>query len=284
MLGQTAAIPTSRDHKSRVRKMSEGTEQVKIQRITDRERLEAEDTVVREFPLTIILNNQELVTLLCSPAKLRYLALGFLASEGLIREKADVKSLLLDDRRGVVRVETAGPTPIEQGSVFKRFITSGCGKGAAFYSAVDAAQAKVESATRIAPDQVFSLMKDFQTRSDIFRETGGVHSAALAEGDRILVFCEDIGRHNAIDKIFGECLWEGIPTRDRIILTSGRISSEILFKVAKRGIPILISRSAPTDLAVKTGGDLGITVIGFARGRRMNIYSHPDRVKGAGDP
>lgn len=261
--------------------MSEGTEQVRIQRITDRERVEAEDTVVKEFPLTIILNNQELVTLLCSPAKLKYLALGFLVSEGLIRAKTDVKSLLLDDRRGVVRVEALGPTLMEQGSVFKRFITSGCGKGTAFYSAVDAAQTKVESEARIAPDQVFSLMKEFQTRSEVFQETGGVHSAALSDGKGILIFCEDIGRHNAIDKIFGECLWEGIPTQDRIILTSGRISSEILFKVAKRGVPILVSRSAPTDLAVKTAGDLGITVIGFARGRRMNVYSHQERIEEA---
>lgn len=263
--------------------MSEGTVQVRIQRITDRERIETEDTVVREFPLTIILNNQELVTLLCSPAKLKYLALGFLASEGLIKSKADVKSLLLDDRRGVARVETTGATAMEQGSVFKRFITTGCGKGAAFYSPADVGQAKVESGVSISPERVFSLMKEFQARSEVFQETGGVHSAALSDGERILMFCEDIGRHNAIDKIFGECLWEGIPTPDRVILTSGRISSEILFKVAKRGIPILISRSAPTDLAVKTAQDLGITVIGFARGRRMNVYSYPQRVRESTD-
>lgn len=263
--------------------MSEGTEQVRIQRITDRERAETEDTVVREFPLTIVLNNQELVTLLCSPEKLKDLALGFLASEGLIKSKADVKSLLLDDRRGVVRIETAGPTFMEQGSVFKRFITTGCGKGAAFYSPADVGQGRVESGVRISPERVFSLMKDFQSRSAVFQETGGVHSAALSDGERILIFCEDIGRHNAIDKIFGRCLWESIPTQDRIILTSGRISSEILFKVAKRGIPILISRSAPTDLAVKTAHDLGITVVGFARGRRMNVYSHFERVQESGD-
>jgi len=259
--------------------MPEETEIVSVLRIRDREQTEMEDVVVREFPLTIILNNQELVTLLCSPTNLKYLALGFLASEGLIRSREEVKSILLDDRRGVVRVQTDGSPDIAGDLIFKRFITSGCGKGAAFYSVADAADAAmVESETRISASQVFAMMREFQDRSEVFRNTGGVHSAAMTDGERILIFSDDIGRHNAIDKIFGECLWENTPTEDRVIVTSGRISSEILFKVAKRGIPIIISRSAPTDLAVRTALDLGITLIGFVRGQRMNVYANNWRV------
>ncbi|MCK5434113.1 MAG: formate dehydrogenase accessory sulfurtransferase FdhD, partial [Dehalococcoidales bacterium] len=106
----------------------------------------------------------------------------------------------------------------------------------------------------------------------------GVHSAALCDTKNIILFSEDIGRHNAIDKIFGECMLTDLPTEDRLIITSGRISSEILFKVAKRNIPILISKSAPTNLGVKLAADFGITLIGFARGKRMNVYTDSWRV------
>ncbi|MCL0096937.1 formate dehydrogenase accessory sulfurtransferase FdhD [Dehalococcoidia bacterium] len=259
--------------------MTEETETVSTLRITEQDGTEMEDVVVREFPLTIILNNQELVTLLCSPTNLKYLALGFLASEGFIRAREEVKSIFLDDRRGVVRVETEGSPHIAGDLIFKRFITSGCGRGAAFYSVADAADAAVvKSKTRISASQVFAMMREFQHRSEVFKNTGGVHSAALTDGERLLIFSDDIGRHNAIDKIFGECLWENTPTDDRVIVTSGRISSEILFKVAKRGIPIIISPSAPTDLAVRTALDLGITLIGFVRGKRMNVYANSWRV------
>ncbi|MCL0094130.1 formate dehydrogenase accessory sulfurtransferase FdhD, partial [Dehalococcoidia bacterium] len=251
-------------------------------RITEQDGTEMEDVVVREFPLTIILNNQELVTLLCSPTNLKYLALGFLASEGFIRAREEVKSILLDDRRGVARVQSVaseGSPDVAGDLIFKRFITSGCGRGAAFYSVADAADAAaVKSKTRISASQVFAMMREFQHRSEVFKNTGGVHSAALTDGERLLIFSDDIGRHNAIDKVFGECLWENTPTEDRVIVTSGRISSEILFKVAKRDIPIIISRSAPTDLAVRTALDLGITLIGFVRGKRMNVYANSWRV------
>ncbi|MCL0077175.1 formate dehydrogenase accessory sulfurtransferase FdhD [Dehalococcoidia bacterium] len=262
--------------------MTEETETVSTLRITEQDGTEMEDVVVREFPLTIILNNQELVTLLCSPTNLKYLALGFLASEGFIRAREEVKSILLDDRRGVARVQSVaseGSPDVAGDLIFKRFITSGCGRGAAFYSVADAADAAVvKSKTRISASQVFAMMREFQHRSEVFKNTGGVHSAALTDGERLLIFSDDIGRHNAIDKIFGECLWENTPTDDRVIVTSGRISSEILFKVAKRDIPIIISRSAPTDLAVRTALDLGITLIGFVRGKRMNVYANSWRV------
>ena len=258
------------------------TERFPILRITEQGRRQSKDTVVREFPLTIILNHQELVTLLCSPTSLKYLAIGFLASEGLLKSKDEIKKIIVDDRRGVVRVETKKDFASEL--LFKRLITSGCGRGASFYSAADTqGRLKVESQIGISAPEVFALAKEFQHHSQVFRTTGGVHSAALCDTKGILIFSEDIGRHNAIDKIFGECLLRDIPTDDRIIITSGRISSEILLKIAKRNIPILISKSAPTSLGLRLASESGVTLIGFARGQKMNVYANGWRIATDGE-
>jgi FdhD protein len=122
------------------------------------------------------------------------------------------------------------------------------------------------------------LQSEFQRKSVLFRETGGVHSAALANGEAIRIFMADIGRHNAIDKVIGKALLSGLNLADLVMLTSGRISSEIVLKVAHCGTPILVSRSAPTDRAVEMAKQVNLTVIGFARGSRMNIYSGEERI------
>ena len=262
-----------------LKKMENETERIPILRLTEEGKSSIEGVVVREFALTIILNNQELVTLLCSPTNLKYLTVGFLFSEGLLNRKDEVKKIVVDDRRGVVRVEAEGAGDLDRDVLFKRLITSGCGRGASFYSAADVQnQAKVESRLEVAAHDVLTLVSDFQHRSLVYKETGGVHSAALCDTRDILIFSEDIGRHNAVDKIFGECLLKDITTDNRLIITSGRVSSEILLKVAKRSIPVLVSKSAPADLGVKLATDLGVTLVGFARGKRMNVYAHGWRI------
>ena len=258
--------------------MDNEVDKIPILRLTEGGRSNIEDVVAREFPLTIILNNQELVTLLCSPTDLRYLAIGFLSSEGLLKSKDEIKKITVDDWRGVMRVETEEIGELATEALFKRLITSGCGRGASFYSAADATGLKVESQLEMSAHEVFTLVGEFQHRSWTYRATGGVHSAALCDTKNILLFSEDIGRHNAIDKIFGECVLKDIPTDGRIIITSGRISSEILLKIARRNIPILISKSAPTDLGVKLANDLGITLLGFVRGKRINAYTNNWRI------
>ena len=259
--------------------MEDEAEILPVLRFTEQGRNKAEDIVVREFPLTIFLNGQELVTLLCSPANQKYLAVGFLLSEGLIKNKSDFTDVAVDSQRGVVRVQTTEGKDMATGIMFKRMITSGCGKGATFYNVADVqGKVKVESKIMISADDVFTLIREFQHHSEIFKATGGVHSAALCGATDILVFHEDIGRHNAIDKIFGECILNDIPTTDRIVVTSGRITSEILLKVNKRNIPVLISKSAPTDQGVKLAKDLGITLIGFVRGKKMNVYANEWRI------
>jgi len=255
------------------------TRSLPILRITEQDRSEVEDLVVREFPLTVILNNQELVTLLCTPKDLKYLAVGFLASEGLIKSKEEIKSVTIDEKRGVARVDTREGREVAPELISKRLITSGCGGGVAFYRAADAVDGfRVQARTEIAAAEVFALAREFQHRSEVYRATGGVHAAALSNSREMLVFAEDIGRHNAIDKIFGECLLNDISPDGLIAITSGRITSEILLKIARRNVPIVISKSAPTDLAVDLANRLGVTLIGFVRGRRMNVYADGWRV------
>lgn len=254
----------------------ENTVPLIIIRVTENSAATVDDEVAREAPLTIILNDTELVTMLCSPAEERYLTAGFLAAEGLIETADDIASLLIDETRGVARVNTV--VQGEADRIWKRFISSGCGRGATFYSAADVSSPPVESSLKLDPFQVYRLMRAFQDRSEVFKSTGGTHAAALASGDTIELFSEDIGRHNAVDKVFGRCILDKIETKDKILLVTGRISSEILLKVARRGIPVLVSKSAPTDSGVKLADRLGITLIGFVRGHRMNVYAHSERV------
>lgn len=259
--------------------MDNETERVSILKFTETGSTGIEDMVAKESPLTVILNNRELVTLLCSPENLKYLAVGFLFSEGLLKSKDEIKKIIVDDRRGVVRVDTEGDTELASDALFKRFITSGCGRGASFYSAIDAQdQVKVESRLEISTLEVLALVHEFQHRSQVYRSTGGVHSAALCDIRDILVFNEDIGRHNAVDKIFGACILNDIATDDHILITSGRVSSEILLKIARRNVPVIVSKSAPTNLGVRLANDLGVTLVGFVRGKRMNVYTHAWRI------
>jgi FdhD protein len=259
--------------------MTDETKRINALLITDKDRRDVEEVVTTEFGLTIVLNNREIVTLLCTPSSLKQLAVGYLASEGLLTSKEEIARIILDDRRGVVRVDTTTGEEPSPELLSKRLITSGCGRGSTFYTAADAqSMRQVQSDMTLSTNIIFELMREFQHRSQTFKATGGVHSAALCSTSSILLFSEDIGRHNAIDKIFGSCLLEDIPLDNLAIMTSGRVSSEILLKVAKRNIPILISKSAPTDVAVKLAESLGITLIGFVRGTRMNVYANSQRV------
>ena len=252
-----------------------GVGKISILRVTQDDKSSIEEIVVRESYLTIVLNNHKIVSLLCSPINIGYLAVGFLASEGLLKGREDIKKMEVDDEKGVVRVETVEDKGLPEEALFGRVIASSGGRETADFNY----QGKVGSLVTISAHEVFALTEEFKHRSYIYRATHGVHSAALCDRSDILIFAEDIGRHNAIDKIFGECILNDIPTDNRIVITSGRISSEILLKVVRRDIPIIVSVSAPTDLAVRLANDLGVTLAGFARGERMNVYTHDWRVE-----
>ena len=258
--------------------METNAEKFPALRFTKEGKSPIEKAVAREFMLTIFLNGQELVTMMCSPKDLKYLAVGFLVSEGLLSNIDEIKNIDVDEWQGVVRVETNKAIEADSRFFAKRLITSGCGGGAAFYSDADIAVTKLESRMKISTDEVFTLAQEFQRRSELYLSTHGVHSAALCDRATILIFQEDIGRHNAIDKIFGNCLLEKINTVDLAIISSGRVSSEIMHKVAKRDIPIVISISEPTSLGVKIADNYGITLIASVRGNKFDVYTNDWRV------
>ncbi|WP_347491629.1 formate dehydrogenase accessory sulfurtransferase FdhD [Desulfoscipio sp. XC116] len=251
---------------------------VLIEKVHGSSRTRAEDVVVRETAITLYLNSTELVTLICSPMHLRELCYGFLFAEGMIAGASDVAGFSFNDVDGLVWVETHRPVQAEK-KFLKRHVASCCGRGrASFYFVNDTGITPVSTGLSISSSAVSALREKVEGLSDLFVATGGVHGAALSDGEQILCFFEDVGRHNALDKITGWCLLQGVPAQDKILLFSGRISSEILIKSARLGIPVIVSRSASTDLAIELAGQLGITLVGFARGNRMNIYSHGERI------
>ncbi|WP_100011567.1 formate dehydrogenase accessory sulfurtransferase FdhD [Lentibacillus sediminis] len=240
-----------------------------------------EDEIAAEFPITIKVNGEEFATMVCTPAYLDELVIGFLASEGVIRAPADITDLKMDKNLGFAHVTLKTELPAIHQDHSKRFIGSCCGKSRQFYLQSDVRTAKTSMAkTTIQAENCIQLMRHMQENSLVFKNTGGVHNAALCSSSDILTSRSDIGRHNALDKLYGYSLMNKIPVRDKIIVFSGRISSEVLIKASKIGVGIVLSKSAPTDLAIQLADDLNITAIGFIRGESFNVYSHPERVVG----
>lgn len=236
-----------------------------------------EDLVIIEYPFTIFIDDEELITLLCTPKSLRELAIGFLYSEGYIDSMDAVREVLLDEEKGRAYVSLKYRMTMTENLVGKRAITSGCGRGTIFYNVLDSIKSKkIENILNININDVVKLSKEFNRKSELFLNTGGVHSCGLCYNDKILYFDEDIGRHNALDKILGKAFIDGLDLSDKLVITSGRISSEMILKSSRMGIPAIISRSAPTSLAVDMANELNILLIGFARGDKMNMYSNFD--------
>ena len=233
---------------------------------------ESVDSVVREHAVSILVNGQKLVTLLCTLADIEYLAVGYLLSEGTLKQKDDIVAIRVNTEKGTVNIETGEKADISCDGV----IASSGWRGPIQKNDVDGIT--ISSNVRITPDAILSLVDTFVNRSQVFKETGGVHSAALCDINSILVFKEDIGRHNAIDKVFGNCCLDSIPTENSIFVTSGRISSEIALKIARRSVPVLVSKAAPTDSGIRIAQDTGLTLIGFARVDHFNIYANSWRV------
>lgn len=231
-----------------------------------------------EAPLTIEVNGEELATLLCSPTDLEDLTVGFLYTAGILVRVEDLGRITLDKQRWKVNVEVES-VGLTKDVYSKRVYTSGCGKGILIHNPLDLMQPEVPGfEIPVEPALIIDLMKEFLTSSKEHKLTGGVHSCALASADGILVFKDDIGRHNALDKVIGHSLRMEIPTQDKLVLTSGRISSEILSKSLRARISMVVSAGAPTNQAVKIGSAKGMTLVGFARGKKFSIFSRPENI------
>ncbi|MFW5647991.1 MAG: formate dehydrogenase accessory sulfurtransferase FdhD [Candidatus Alkaliphilus sp. MAG34] len=258
-------------------------EQIKkydILRIDGENKNIVEDIVVLEYPFTIFVDGKEVITLLCSPKSLKYLSVGFLYSEGFIEGYSAIEDIQIDEEKGRAYIRLNAKELFNKKLQDKRTIASSGAKGTMFYDMLDLLKSKkVEDSLDISVYEIKKLMETFNKNSDLFYKTGGVHACAICDNSSIIYFEEDIGRHNALDKVLGRALVENINLGDKMVLASGRISSEMLIKAIKRGIKAVVSRSAPTSLAVHMARELNIVLIGFVRGEKMNIYSNFSSLK-----
>lgn len=236
--------------------------------------LKVEGHILREMPLTVYVNGNELVTILCTPSKLNCLVAGFLHLEGIISSVDEIvlMRVCVDDSLADVRLnrpDVVLPT--------RRTLTSGCGGGTTLEADWQRLP-EVRSTLSIESKQVQLLVRKLLDAGAVYRRSGGVHTSALAKGSDLILIAEDVGRHNTIDKIHGECLLTGIDESTCALLTTGRISSEMLTKAVRMAVPMVVSRSAPTDRAVQIAQAKGITLIGYARGSHLSVYTHPWRI------
>lgn len=232
------------------------------------------ETIV-ETPVSLTVNGEVWLTFMCTPVHLEELAVGFLYNEGIIESMDEVADVRLCEHGDNVDVWLN--RSVEQPSNWRR--TSGCTGGV---TAVDLlAKPNVHfgwNRLEVQPEAIGELVEQLFEAQSLYRETGGVHTSALSDGKGIVVSAEDIGRHNTLDKIAGLCLRRNLFPETRILITTGRISSEMLQKAARMDAPILISRTSPSSLSIEMAERYGITLIGYARRHRFNVYSNPQRV------
>jgi FdhD protein len=236
----------------------------------------SEPPLSEEAAVTITVNDREVATLLCTPRDLREMAIGWLYGEGMIDSPADIVSLAgcAHDRELLVSLNRELP----HGAGNWRLITSGCG-------AAGQDNVRLDAVPRVTSETSFSLaglrarMREMRDRAVQYQHTGGVHSAALVTDDRLLAHREDIGRHNAIDKVVGHALLSGIDCREAALLATGRLSSEMVWKAARAGSPLVASLSIPSDLARDIAEAAGITLVGRILSARPWVYTHPERLR-----
>jgi FdhD protein len=246
-----------------------------------------EEPVIAETRLRIVVDGAEVVELMCSPHRVSALALGFLYHEGLIDSLDDVASIRVCLPDGLAEVWLARPAPPLPA---RRIVTSGCTGGVSFGAYLEELEAHrlPPDGVRVTPERVYVALRQLYERASLYHQSGGVHTSIMVDPSSpadptcgVLAVGEDIGRHNTLDKLRGESLLHEIETRGKMIVSSGRISSEMLVKAALMGVPVVGSRTSPTQLAVTLAEHLGLTVIGYIRSASMNVYSGPERVVGA---
>lgn len=232
------------------------------------------ETIV-ETPVSLTVNGEVWLTFMCTPVNLEAMSVGFLYNEGIVESMDEVEDVRVCEHGDNVDVWLNHS--VEQPQSWRR--TSGCTGGV---TAVDAL-ARVDVSFNgdqptFPPEAIGRLVEMLFESQELYRETGGVHTSALSDGEKIVLVAEDIGRHNTLDKIAGLCLMNHTWPETRILITTGRISSEMLQKAARLSAPILISRTSPSSLSIEMAERYGITLIGYARTHRFNVYSNPQRV------
>jgi FdhD protein len=234
--------------------------------------IEAE--VIAEGFVTIFINGRELATLMCTPRDPLQLVFGFLANEGFIQSLAEVELAHL------CQAETCADLWLSHqvwDQPRRRVITSGCSGGLTFAD-LAGEQPPVPNSSSFDPNQLGILLSQLQGKESLYTRARGVHTSALSDGEHLLMVTEDIGRHNTLDRLRGECLRQNRDPAGLILLTTGRVSSEMIFKAAQMRCPIVASRTSPTSLSVQLAQSWNITLCGYVHKDRMNIYTHPERL------
>jgi len=232
---------------------------------------ELEDYVAIEKKLRVSVNGKKVITLYCTPLMIKELIIGLFLTEGILTNKISPDKINIIYGEDIRVDISAGQDVLKKGMV-----TSRCLGGATFNK--KRKFEKVKDDFSITVEALKNIFEEFQHKSELFRLTGCFHSAALSDRNSILVYAEDIGRHNAVDKVIGYSILGDIPFTGKLMIVSCRISSEIISKCSRWGIPIIASRAAPTDLAIEIAEKSGITLAGFVRGDRLNVYTNAQRI------
>jgi FdhD protein len=242
-----------------------------------------ETRVIHEKPLTLYLNAQEIVTMMTIGDHPEELAVGYLLNQGMIKPTDAVTGVDVDEELGVVVVRTDVQTNFEA-KLRKRTQTSGCAQGTAFGDLMEVIEGMALPPALIRTSWLYALTHKINTTPSLYLEAGAIHGCVLCAEDRPLIYMEDVGRHNAIDKIAGFMFRNGIGSSDKIFYTTGRLTSEMVIKTVRMGIPVLVSRSGFTAWGVELARKAGLTLIGRARGRRFLALAGAERIVFDSDP
>ncbi|MCP5073037.1 MAG: formate dehydrogenase accessory sulfurtransferase FdhD [Rhodobacteraceae bacterium] len=240
-------------------------------------------SVVEECPLTIFLNDQEIVTAMTIGDYPEYLALGFLRNQRMLQDGETVLGVDFDAELETVVVRTDGQTSYEE-KLKKKTRTSGCAVGTVFGDMMEGLEDVVLADTPVKTSWLYALAHQINTTPSLYLAAGAIHGTVLCQGDQPLVYVEDVGRHNAVDKIAGWMLSEGVGADDKILYTTGRLTLEMVIKCAQMGIPVLASRSGFTARGVEIARQVGLTLIGRMRGKRFTCLSGAERLVWDADP
>ncbi|MBC7154142.1 MAG: formate dehydrogenase accessory sulfurtransferase FdhD [Rhodobacteraceae bacterium] len=250
---------------------------------TDQTGASTEISVVEERPLTIYLNSQEIVTAMTIGDYPEYLALGFLRNQGMLLADDIVTGVDYDEEVETVVVRTGRRTSYEE-KMKKKTRTSGCAVGTVFGDMMEGLEGLVLPAAALRTSWLYALAREINTTPSLYLEAGAIHGTVLCQGERPLVYMEDVGRHNAVDKIAGFMFRHGIAAGDKILYTTGRLTSEMVIKTALMGIPVLASRSGFTAWGVEIAREVGLTLIGRLRGQRFVCLAGEERLIRDADP
>tara|TARA_B100000686_G_C16475914_1_gene804599 strand:+ start:71 stop:883 length:813 start_codon:yes stop_codon:yes gene_type:complete len=245
----------------------------------DQDKNKINTKVIQEKPLTIFLNNQEIVTLMTIGDHAKYLAIGYLLNQNMINLSDKIKAIEYDNSIDTIVVRTNKKTNYEK-ILRKKITTSGCAQGTVFGDIYDEIQKiKINSKTIIKHRWIYEISKKINLTPSLYLEAGAIHGCVIIKSNKPLIYMEDVGRHNAVDKIAGYMFLNNIRTNDKIFYTTGRLTSEMVIKAVKMKIPILMSRSGFTSWGVELAIKTNLTLIGRAKGKRYIALSGAHRIK-----